>query len=163
MKQVLVDLYKTKEPFSGLGQFSFNFYESLIASPTSNFEWTFLHPPGFDQKMEGHQFVETSFQNRYLPFLNKKYDIWHSLQQFPSHFPSKSSHHILTIHDLNFLEEKSEAKANSYLKRLQNNVNSANTLTAISAYTKSVAEKHLNLSGKTIHVIHNGIQLKAFS
>ena len=91
--------------------------------------------------------------------LNNSYDIWHGLQQFPSHFPNSKSKFILTIHDLNFLFEKSEFKRSIYLKRLQKNIDRADYLTAISDFTKKNIEEHINLRGKKIQTIYNGISI----
>lgn len=90
---------------------------------------------------------------------NKSYDIWHSLQQFPSHFPSNKPKFILTIHDLNFLYEKNEVHKLLYLRRLQRNIDRADYITAISDFTKNNIEDHLNLRGKKIRTIYNGISV----
>ncbi len=163
MNSLLVDIYKTKQLHSGLGQFSLNFYEKLIEKIPLDFQLTLLHSNGHIPKpTPSVKLIKASFKERYLPFTSTKVSIWHSLHQFPSHQPPKGAHQILTIHDLNFLEEKNEQKADKYLKQLQKNIDRANSITAISNYTKSVAEKHLNLKDKYIHVIHNGVTLREY-
>ena len=159
MKNILVDLYKIKGLNSGLGNFSRNFGNELIKQLPESYKVDFLIP----QKAKNHfrdeniNIVRTSLRKRYFPFLNKNYFIWHSLQQFPSFFPKKNSIQILTIHDLNFLIEKKEPKISKYLKRLQKNVDRADYITTISNYTKGQIEKHINLNGKKIYMIYNGV------
>jgi glycosyltransferase involved in cell wall biosynthesis len=161
MKTVLIDTYKTKDLYSGLGQFSLNFANQLIIQKPQNLKLSFLIPKAIDHKIiqgeTGIQFIKAGFQKRYFPFLNTKYTIWHSLHQFPAHFPNRGTALILTIHDLNFLQEKSERKSAHYLKLLQRNINKADYITTISNYSKNLIENNLNLKGKKIQVIYNGI------
>jgi glycosyltransferase involved in cell wall biosynthesis len=161
MKKVLVDIYKIKNLYSGLGQFSLNFANELIIQRPQDYEINFLIPnerSGELLKKEATiRFVKDSFRMRYFPLLNEKYHIWHSLHQFPSHYPGKDTKWILTIHDLNFLFEKSEQKAEFYLNQLQKNIDRANYITTISNYSKDLINKYLNLKGKSIQVIYNGI------
>jgi len=101
--------------------------------------------------------IKANWQQQLLPHLGKKYDLWHSLHQFPRHLPHKATKHILTIHDLNFIIEKSPVKANKYLKRLQKNIDKADCITTISEFSKKQITKHLDLSSKPVHVIYNGV------
>jgi glycosyltransferase involved in cell wall biosynthesis len=160
MKKVLIDLYKVKSLYSGLGQFSINFAKEIINQSPEEFSVEFLTPKNFDiGDIKKFTSVKVSFQKRYFPKFNKSYDIWHSLQQFPSHFPNKKSIFILTIHDLNFLYEKNGIKKIMYLKKLQKNVDRADYLTTISNYSKKNIEEHLNLRGKSVFTIYNGIDI----
>lgn len=161
MKNILIDTYKIRDLYSGLGQFSLNFANQLIIQQPADTEINFLvsKGSGFKQIMKNEKirFVRTSLKHRYLPFLNPAYDIWHSLHQFPSHFPNPGSTWILTIHDLNFLHEKSPEKSARYQKRLQKNIDLADYITTISEYSKNQIETNLDLKGKNIRVIYNGI------
>jgi Glycosyltransferase len=60
---------------------------------------------------------------------------------------------------LNFLIEKNEAKKFKYLKRLQKNIDRADYITTISDYTKKAIEDHMDLQGKSIRTIYNGIRI----
>lgn len=158
MKRVLIDLYKAKLPYSGLGQFSLHLADHLQKQPNSGFEFHFLFPTFEPQLIPSkRQFHKADWKRRHLPSFGTSFDLWHSLHQFPSHNPPPSTPQILTIHDLNFLVEKSERKAYKYLDRLQKNVNKASILTTISQFTKEEIIKHLELGDKKIHVIYNGI------
>jgi glycosyltransferase involved in cell wall biosynthesis len=152
-------LYKIKDLYSGLGQFSWHFASALHARGPGGFDFDFLVPPGVSGVPQGNHFspVPASFQKRYLPVFNSSYDIWHSLHQFPSHRPKKGAKWILTIHDLNFLREKDDRKAQRYLRSLQKNVDKADVLTTISQFTRSEIEAHIDLKGTPVHVIYNGV------
>lgn len=163
MKKILIDIFKVKDIYSGLGQFSINFAEEIISNKTIDLDITFLVPGNFrHESITEVNYTKANFRKRYLPNLNKKYDIWHSLHQFPAHFPNSASKHILTIHDLNFLIEKNKSKASAYLKKLQENINKADVLTAISNYTKKQIEENIDLKGKTVHTIYNGVKVNSF-
>ena len=159
MSKILIDLYKSKEPYSGLGQFSINFARALVDQfPNKDQLDLLIHPSSRDHfKKLQVPLKTTSLLKRYFPEFNGPYALWHSLNQFPSFLPPKRSQWILTIHDLNFLIEKSGLKKEKYLSRLQKNVDRADYLTTISHYSKGEIEKHLNTRGKQIHVIYNGV------
>ncbi len=162
MKRLLVDIYKTNNLHSGLGQFSLNFHNALLQF-NKKWELEFLAPAEFkDQRSPDAIYREANFQSRYFPKLGGKIDLWHSLQQFPSHQAPKNCSQILTIHDLNFLVEKNSKKADAYLRKLQKNVDRADVITSISDYTKEQIKAKLDLKGKEIQTIHNGIKLQEF-
>ncbi len=162
MKKVLIDLYKAKEIYSGLGQFSVNFANELMNQSPQEFDIIFLTPGSFElENIKKFNSLKANFQKRYFPVFNKPYDIWHSLQQFPSHFPNKKSKFILTVHDLNFLVEKTGVRKLRYLNRLQKNIDRADYITTISDSTKKNIEDHINLRGKSILTIYNGIEIKS--
>jgi len=160
MKDVLIDVYKAKDTFTGLGQFTLNFIEALKAAELPDINITLLTPRQFKMaNKNGFNFIEANFRHRYLPNLNRRFDLWHSLQQFPSHFPNKRTRQILTVHDLNFSIEKSEEKAEKYLRKLQKNIDRADAITAISNSTKEAIEKNIDLKGKSVKTIYNGVKL----
>ena len=163
MAELLIDIYKTKDLYSGLGQFSMNFANALIEHPRAGQRLTFLRPKGFSL-LESQEYgqVQANALMRYLPSTHRKYDLWHSLHQFPSHQPPRGSRAILTVHDLNFLVEKSPAKAERYLAELQGDLDRAFAVTTISNYTRTQLEEHTDLRGKPIHVIHNGVRLDPY-
>ncbi|MFT5658333.1 MAG: glycosyltransferase involved in cell wall biosynthesis [Gammaproteobacteria bacterium] len=160
MKNVVVDVYKARGLFTGLGQFSLNFVQALMAAELTDIHFTLLVPPGLNlEKKPGFDFIEAGIRHRYLPMLNRKYDLWHSLQQFPSHFPNRNTDQILTVHDLNFLVEKDGSKVSKYLHRLQRNVDRSVAVTTISNATREVLEQHIDMKGRPVTTIYNGVKL----
>ena len=162
MKSLLLDIYKTNKLHSGLGQFSLNFHNALLENH-GNWDLEFLIPSNFQYQNENiANYMKVDLFNRYFPNLGSKPSLWHSLQQFPSHQPPKGCKQILTVHDLNFLIEKEEHKAKKYLHRLQSNIDRADIITSISHYTRNVLSENIDLKGKKVHVIHNGVLLQEF-
>lgn len=159
--RLLVDICKTNDIYSGLGQYSLNFANELMKYCPENLTPAFLIPAGFSfPKHPEAEWVHTAFWQRIMPTLSPKADIWHSLHQFPSHLPHPSSKFILTVHDLNFLNEKTPAKAAKYLRRLQKNVNRASAITAISDYTGKVLKENIDTGNKNLLTIHDGVRLE---
>jgi glycosyltransferase involved in cell wall biosynthesis len=164
MKRILLDIYKVKDPYTGLGQFSMQLGRHLVEMAEPDLEYTFLKPEGTVLPTWADKVpqIQATWKHRYLPQFMPRYDLWHSLQQFPSYLPGKKTRQILTIHDLNFLEEKKGAKAAHYLKKLQRHVDRADAVTAISHYTAGQISLHLQLNGKAVYTIYNGVEVKAF-
>ncbi len=160
--QVLVDLGKLKTLYSGLGQFSYYFGKHIAALNYKNLHWNFLTPRTFiDQFGPDWNYEQLSLRRRYLPDICRQYHIWHAIHQDSAYYPGKnSSPYILTIHDLNFLQEKNRFIARQRLKRLQRKVNRAAVITFISNYTASMADRFLDLSGKQTKVIYNGVDIE---
>lgn len=89
-----------------------------------------------------------------------KIDIWHITFQLTDLLPlTKSTKILLTIHDLNFLKEKTSDEAVKDLAILQANIDKATTIVAISNYVKSEIERNCRLNGKIVKVIHNGCSI----
>ncbi len=160
MSRILVDGYKVKNLNSGLGQFSFQFVQNLLKYASPHLDIYCLTPSNksnlFESKLST---VKANLINRH--FRNStKYDLWHSLHQFPAHLPNSNSKQILTIHDMNFLIEKEGQKKARYLNLLQKRVDQAHVITTISHFSKNEIEKNIDLKGKNIKVIYNGIQIQ---
>ncbi len=160
-KEILIDLDRLKYINTGLGQVALFFgkYLSKIEHPKIHF--TFLVPKKFVGYFGNKANYETiSLSKRYLPFLCKKYDLWYSLHQDFSYYPSnKKTPLILTIHDLNFLKEKTPQKAKKRLKKIQKKIKRATKITSISNFSKTEIINNLNTYGKEIKVIYNGVEI----
>lgn len=152
---------KLKNPNSGLGQFSYYYGKHISDIENKDLYFNFLVPEsktGIFGKDYGYE--NTSLLRRIAPFFCKKYDLWHALHQDSSFLPADTkSPSILTIHDLNFLKEKSRSKAKRRLRKLQKKVERASAVTFISHYTAKISMENLNLQGKISRVIYNGVDI----
>ena len=164
MFNVLLDMGKLKNPNSGLGQFSYYYGKHISELENEELYFNFLIP---ESKMgifgKDYGYENTSLLRRIAPYLCKKYDLWHALHQDSSFLPANTtSPYILTIHDLNFLEEKGPFKARRRLRKLQKKVDRASAITFISNYTAKISRENLNLEGKRTFVIHNGVDIEYY-
>jgi glycosyltransferase involved in cell wall biosynthesis len=157
----LIDLSKLKTLYSGLGQFSLYFGRHISGRQYNPFFWNFLIPPDYvDMFGTEWNYVNITLKGRYFPEMCKKYDLWHSIHQDSPYYPShKNTPSILTIHDLNFLEEKQGFKVRRSLGSLQEKVNRSSYITFISNYTAKLANDHLDLGRKPWKVIYNGVDI----
>lgn len=159
MPGILIDTYKIKDPNSGLGQFSMQFAKAILAREPEG-PFTFLVPRGLEHGLEWLKPRLTDGPLlRLFPYLGQRFQLWHSLYQFSPHRPASGTKRILTVHDLNFLIEKPPAKAVRYLRALQRDVDRSHAVTTISEYTHGELSRHVDLKGKPVTVIHNGIHM----
>ena len=161
-KKILVDLSILKHINCGLGQVAYNYGKYFQEHYSSNpkFDLYLLLP----KKMVGLfgskiNYIAANWLQRLFPFLLPKFDVWHAIHQLSHYQPAyKSTKLILTIHDFNFLYEKSESKAKKYLRKVQCEIRRADKIICISNFSKSEAERFASIEGKTIDIIYNGVE-----
>lgn len=85
--------------------------------------------------------------------------LWHSPYQFYRYKVPSNVVQVLTVHDLNFLREKNAVKQSKYLKKLQQQVDRADAVVAISQFTARDIADHIDMKGKQIEVIYNGCNI----
>ena len=161
--KILIDLSILKNPNCGLGQVALNYgYYYRDSYEPINGEQIFLLVPKnyvglFGEKVK---YIVAKKIYRIFPFLiGIKFDVWHAIHQL-SRYKPYAKHYVLTIHDFNFVYEKSDnrSKVNKYLKKIQSKAERADKIVCISNFAKQETEKYLKLKGKTISVIYNGIE-----
>ena len=161
---VLIDLDRLKDLNTGLGQVAEFFGDEISKLNDDRFKFTLLVPrkfKGYFGKRVDYEVV--SLKRRYFPSLCRKYDLWYTIHQDSAYFPSDlSTPYILTINDLNFLGEKSPAKAKIRLQKLQKKADRATAITVISKFTEGVVREHLKVGQTPIHVIYCGVKVKTF-
>lgn len=159
-KKILIDLTPLKNVACGFGQIAINYGKLFDKINDKEMKFIFLVPDEYNNAFGNnveYKIIKPIY--KIFPSLLPRTDIWHSIyQQFRYFRKSFRTQQILTIHDLNFLFEKTPAKAQKYSKRLQSRMNQATVITAISEYVKKEIETHLDPGGKEIQVIYNGVQ-----
>lgn len=169
--KILVDITRMDIP-GGFGQICSNFAPRLAQSPIDWARFVFLVKPErvgvFDnlisegtisKEISPVGYVAVGEKEKLFPFLLPKVDLWHATDQdFRYRRNFKDCIQLMTVHDLNFLYEKTPAKQKRYQKRLQRRINHSDYLTAISQFTASDVCSHIQLQGKTLEVIPNGIE-----
>ncbi len=155
VKSILIDLQKLSNLNCGLGQVALNFGKAISEIET-DLDLTFLVPNeyiGYFGKNVNYFTSKTIGTNK------KEYDVWHSIHQEPSILPEKGTKFLMTIHDLNFLGEKNERKANKRLKSLQKLIDQANKLCFISEFSQKSATENLETNTIDTQVIYNGVSI----
>ncbi|GAB3561728.1 glycosyltransferase family 1 protein [Spirosoma luteolum] len=99
-----------------------------------------------------------SLQKFLMPSLNG-FDIWHSTYQSSDYIPrrNKRIRVLLTIHDLNFLnEDKPAHKKARYLAQVQQNIDRSDAIVCISEYSRNDVLTHCDTGNKPVYMIYNG-------
>lgn len=160
MKKVLIDLSILKHVCCGIGQIAYNYARFWQENAKKvDFEVHFLLPKqyvgAFGNDIHYHK---TSFSYKFCRFFLPKFDVWHSIHQMSRFKPSrKSTKNLLTVHDINFIYEKSgnalQRHTNFFLKRL----NRADRIVFISNFAQTDVQRHFPTS-KPHEVVYNGVE-----
>ena len=160
-KKVLIDLSNLKHPTCGFGQIAINYSKSFAALPVNDLHFVYLLPKR-NKEYYGDNVTRVLLKDRKLKrwfpaFTLPKVDIWHSVNQFNC-FYRKSPNHILTIHDLNFLFEEEGKERQKSLQIIQKRIDKATIITTISHYVANEIKKYMDVKGKEVRVIYNGVE-----
>ncbi len=160
MARVLLQLEKLQTPFNGLYTVSEQLAQSISELPDPVLDFIYYVPPAFiGQFGQAIHYRTLSKWHKKFPCLGPKVDIWHNIHQDCRYLPaSKKTKLMITINDLNFLyEDFSEEEKKRRLQILQNRINKATQLIAISEYVKQDVLRHLTVNCP-MEVIYTGCQ-----
>ncbi len=163
MKRVILDLCAIENMKVGLGEFSMQLGRSLVNRlPMLNargIELEYIVPKGFAGVFgESVRHIECSRLGRFTLRMKLKCDLFHSVHQYGRvKFLFRAKKTLLTIHDLNFLYEKSGAKVEKYRKKIGQQIKRADALTFISNFTKGDVDRTYPEFKRYSEVIYNGV------
>ena len=160
IKKILIDLSTLRLGYCGLWEYVYRFGTTLLAlNDPSEFELTFLVPSDHPFPKDAPiKIMNMSFFKRHIKFFVPQHDLYHAIC-YPSPFmPGKryKGKFVGTIHDLNFLYEKSDNKVQKYLDRYQKGLACVDHLVFISHHTQTDAEKFLKYEAQNT-LIYNGV------
>jgi glycosyltransferase involved in cell wall biosynthesis len=159
-KRILVDLLRLKYINTGLGQVCLAYGIELSKIRHPHFQFTFLVPRNFAGYFGEHvNYIVPAAKHYFCPrLLSKPFDLWHAIHQDIRYYPHKHIPLVLTIHDLNFIQEKTQIKVQRRKNRLNFFLQRAAQTVAISNYTRQDIEANL-LIKSPVEVIYNGVNL----
>ena len=162
-KKVLIDLTILKHPNCGLGQIALNYgnYFQENITGEEDFVLYLLVPKNylgsFGDKVH---YIQNKKMYELFPILLPKFDVWHAIHQLVKFKPySKKTRYLLTIHDFNFMYEKTAQKASKYMARIQKKIDRSDYITVISNFAKEEVLKYANIQSKNIEVVLNGVEV----
>lgn len=170
MATVVIDVERVRTLHCGLGQFCLHLGREILAAADAQIEPVLLLRTRQRSRFPGPE-VRTLAASPWRrepirrlvrpwsgPFPRPHFDLWHSTHQDSSYQPlQRAVPLVLTIHDLNFLREKPPATIRRRLKRLQAKVDRAAAVSTVSKYAAREISAHVDLHGREITVIANGI------
>lgn len=166
-KKIFLESHNLKNRAGGLGTFN---YELIKALSKQSIEDLDIYLNSKHPKQLSTKFGDKFNYQRYLsihrhPFfyLKRKYDIWHSMNQNtkiePYHTPKN---YVLTVHDVNFVEEHSSDmnhRSNQlFIKKLER----ADIITYISNFAKEQTHKYFKVPNVEEIIIYNGNPITDF-
>jgi len=156
-KKILICIDKIKNLNSGLGRVSIEFANEIIN--TNNFDYSFLVPSNYEgDNFNGHEVIKLSILKKYFSGYMRKFDLVHLLYQSPKYSYSKARKILMTIHDINFIHVKSDAKKVKYQKKMQKSIDKSDALCFISEFSMTDTNSYLEIDDKKVQkVIYNGV------
>ena len=160
MKQVFLESHNIKNPNNGFGQFNYHLIKGLYNANVSDFEMTLYAKDTMPLKKEFENYFKyktyKSISRQPLFRIRKKYDVWHSMNQNIKIEPYYDIPYVLTVHDVNFIDEVSSDLNHATNRRFIEKLNRSSAITYISEYAKASTHKHFDVPDVPEHIIYNG-------
>lgn len=171
-QSVVVDLTRLKCLHCGLGQYCLHLGRALARATSPDIAPELLLPLRNSRLLEdvalpqrsAYPWMKEKFQRQYrvwtggLLSRQSRYSLWHATTQSVQYLPlDERVPVVLTIHDLNFLREKPRDACQRNLRRVQALVDRSSAVTTISHFVANEIRSHLDLRGKPVRVVYNGL------
>ena len=158
MKQVLVDFSHLAD-MNGFGEIARNYAPLLAKAPLDDIHLIFVVPDALVGSFGSHiDYIRRNKKREDLRKLPYHIDLWHATdQQYHLRGGDKRTIQLLTVHDLNFLREKTGLHRWRHIVQLNWRMRRSDYLTCISQYVKDDILQHYHLGDKPLDVIYNGI------
>lgn len=164
MRTICLESHNIDNLFFGFGQFNYHLIKGFYNHPellkALDVEITLISK--YPEKLEA-EFGKTfsykkynSLQRNKLFRIRKKYDLWHSLNQNTKVEPFKNIPYLLTVHDVNFMEEFSGNSLNKRVKLFNEKLKRSDAITYISEYAKTMTHRYFKVPDVPEYVIYNG-------
>ncbi|WP_338733088.1 glycosyltransferase family 4 protein [Mangrovimonas cancribranchiae] len=160
MPKIFLESHNIKNLNFGFGQFNYHLIKALSKKIPSKYNVT-LCAKNID-KLQA-EFGQTFSYKKYHSFrryplfrIRKKYDLWHSLNQNTKIEPYHDIPYLLTVHDVNFMEELTGDDLNKRIHAFNEKLNRSQAITYISNYAKSMTHKYFKVPHVPEYIIYNG-------
>ena len=156
MKNVLID-FPLLGTYCGFGEICGNFGRCIAKAAHPDFNVFLMVPEKFVGYL-GDEVNYISVEDARRQLRNTRIDLWHSTNQlFKYRRIQRDTVQLLTVHDLNFLYEKTGLHRLRHIIRLKRRIRESDYITVISNYVKADLLKFTDLKGKPVEVIYNGV------
>lgn len=159
MYNILVDFSHLAD-LNGFGEIARNYAPLLAKADMPDTHLIYIVPDHLVGTFGTHiDYIRRSHKREDLKRLGKHIDLWHATdQQYHLRGGDSRTVQLLTVHDLNFLREKSGLHRWRHIVQLGWRMRRSDYLTCISNYVRDdVLEHYPRLKEKPIDVIYNGI------
>ena len=160
MKTVFLESHNIDNRYSGFGQYNYHLIRGLYQARLDDFRIT-LHARDtaalkaeFGSCFDYRKYYPTS---RYPLFrIRQKYDLWHCLNQNIKVEPYHALPYLLTVHDINFVDETSAALQRERRLRFARKLDRCSAIVYISNYVREYTLRHFDIPEVPQYVIYNG-------
>ena len=158
MKHVLVDFSHLND-LNGFGEIARNYAPRLAKTELPGVRYIFVVPDDKVGAFGDHiTYIRRNHKREDLKRLEAHIDLWHATdQQYHMRGGDKTTIQLLTVHDLNFLREKSGVHKWRHIVQLGWRMRRSDYLTCISRYVRQDIIDHYHLHQVPLDVIYNGI------
>lgn len=158
MKNVLVDFSHLAD-LNGFGEIARNYAPLLAAAELPDIHLIYIVPDHLVGTFGPHiDYVRRSRKREDLRRLPLHIDLWHATdQQYHLRGGDRRTIQLLTVHDLNFLREKTGLHRLRHIVQLWHRMRGSDYLTCISNYVRDDIKQHYHIGDKPLDVIYNGI------
>lgn len=157
-RNILIDLRALDNLTCGFGQIALNYGHLFGRLNLEKINFTFLVPDDFVSYF-GDVVSYIPESRLSIRALRDRFDLIHITHQqskfkkLPENIPT-----VFTVHDLNFLYEKSSLKAEKYLRKVRGLARNSKAVVTISHFVAEEVKKSLDLKEKRLEVIYNGVE-----
>lgn len=160
IKTVFLETHNLKNKATGLGTFNYELIKGLNQLEFNDLELILnVKNPTLLQAEFGKKFKYNTYTNlsrHWLFRTRKKVDLWHSVNQNTKIEPYRVSKYLLTIHDVNFVEEISADKNHKANKLFVEKLKKSTAITYISEFAKKQTHHYFEVPNVPEYVIYNG-------
>ena len=159
-KTVFLETHNLKNKATGLGTFNYELIKGLSKLEfnsldlTLNAKNTELLKAEFGEKFKYNKYSNLSRHSIFRT--RKKFDLWHSVNQNTKIEPFHVNKYLLTVHDVNFVEEISTDMNHKANKIFLAKLKKSTAITYISEFAKKQTHQYFDVPNVPEYVIHNG-------
>lgn len=161
MQHIFLESHNIDNLHFGFGQYNYHLIKALHTNNAyKEFDFTINAKNSTPLRKEfGSDFCYkryTSLQ-RHKPFrIKKKYDLWHSLNQNTKIEPFFDIPYLMTVHDVNFMEESKGRDLEKRERNFKEKIARSNALVYISNYAKEMTHRYFDIPKIPEYIIYNG-------
>ncbi|MBF4472479.1 glycosyltransferase family 4 protein [Flavobacterium sp. HJJ] len=159
-KSVFLETHNINNRATGLGTFN---YELIKGLHQLNFENLDLCLNSGKPKLLKNEFGDVFKYHKYMSLHRykafrpmAKFDLWHSVNQNSKLEPRVNTKYLLTVHDVNFVEEISSDMNHKKNQLFIEKLNRANAITYISEFAKKQTHDYFKVPNIPEYIIYNG-------
>ena len=159
-KSVFLETHNINNRATGLGTFNYELIKGMEQLSFDNLKIYLnsgkpnLLKNEFGDKFKYHQYRSFHRYKSFRPF--GKYDLWHAVNQNTKIEPRTNTKYLLTIHDVNFVEEISKDMDHKRNCLFKEKLERATAITYISEFAKKQTHDYFKIPDVPEYIIYNG-------